>query len=237
MAEAMTVETVAEAYWQLQDYWTRLRVPFQTARSDSSRGGGWSDADLLAYKPTAKRLVICESKVRFGRSRVLTHPEGSEGADSELTSYLSFRQHIPQICKCAGLDPLAEHVASLTVHLVSNYHVKSELQQRLRTKYKAETEEQLAAAGISLSVEYQLDTTFEVFCRVLELEQERGQGRRHGHPVLDLARELNRYAKCTATGAGRGASEELRAIFIGRLNASLNAGQVEVSAQADDDSR
>jgi len=30
MSEAMTVETIVEAYWRLQGYWTKLRFPFQT---------------------------------------------------------------------------------------------------------------------------------------------------------------------------------------------------------------
>ena len=28
MSEAMTVETIVEAYWNLQGYWTKLRFPY-----------------------------------------------------------------------------------------------------------------------------------------------------------------------------------------------------------------
>lgn len=58
MAEAMTVETIVEADWQMRGFWTRLRFPLQTPK------GAWSDIDLIAYNPEDRHLVIAESKVR-----------------------------------------------------------------------------------------------------------------------------------------------------------------------------
>jgi hypothetical protein len=54
MAEAMTVETIVEADWQMRGFWTRLRFPLQTPK------GGWSDIDLVAYNPEDQHLAIAE---------------------------------------------------------------------------------------------------------------------------------------------------------------------------------
>ncbi|WP_048129559.1 MULTISPECIES: hypothetical protein [unclassified Methanosarcina] len=53
----MAVETVIDAYWQFQGYWTKLRHPIQTKK------GEWPDIDVLAYNPKENELIICESKV------------------------------------------------------------------------------------------------------------------------------------------------------------------------------
>ena len=51
MSEAMISESIVEAEWILQGYWTRMRYPYQTDKS------GWSDIDVLAYNPESKHLV------------------------------------------------------------------------------------------------------------------------------------------------------------------------------------
>ena len=53
-------------------------------------------------------------------------------------------------------------------------------------------------------VDAMLDSTLDVLARIVVCERERRQGRRYGHPVIDVARELNRYLDPSIAGAGRG---------------------------------
>src|SRR3990172_2998720 len=99
MSEAMTVETIVEAYWQMQGgYWTRLRYPFQTKKS------GWSDIDILAYNPEKKILVIAESKVRGPKRDVYVYTKDSKKKYGDIfdfdygVGYLSFLSHLKTVC-------------------------------------------------------------------------------------------------------------------------------------------
>ena len=47
MSEMMTTEILVEAYWIVQDYWTKGRMPIQTDK------GSWSDIDVVAYCPSS----------------------------------------------------------------------------------------------------------------------------------------------------------------------------------------
>ena len=64
MAEAMTVESIIEGYWQLKKFFTRIRHPYFVKQE---KGSGWSDIDVVAYHPKKKELVLCESKAHGGR--------------------------------------------------------------------------------------------------------------------------------------------------------------------------
>jgi hypothetical protein len=72
MAEAMTVETIIEADWQMQGYWTKVRVPLRTAK------GSWSDIDVVAYHPERRHFVLCESKVRGPKQAVYAYTAHSK---------------------------------------------------------------------------------------------------------------------------------------------------------------
>jgi hypothetical protein len=58
-----------------------------------------------------------------------------------------------------------------------------------------------------------LDTTLEIISEIIKLEKSNPQGRRYGHPVIDIARELNRYLHPDIRYAGREKSE-LEAIKV-----------------------
>jgi hypothetical protein len=49
-----------------------------------------------------------------------------------------------------------------------------------------------------------LGTTLDVISRIIASENKHEQGRRYGHPALDIARELNRYLHPNVRYAGRG---------------------------------
>lgn len=53
--------------------------------------------------------------------------------------------------------------------------------------------------------------------QVIEQENEMTKGRRYGNAMLDIAREMNRYAHPDIKYAGRGDKEALRAQMISPL--------------------
>ena len=63
-----------------------------------------------------------------------------------------------------------------------------------------------------VDIKVQLETTLDVICNVITLEMKKAQGRRYGHPIIDMARELNRYMHPALAGAGK--KEEREAIKI-----------------------
>ena len=72
MSEAMTVETIVEADWKMNGFWTKLRFPLRTQK------GSWSDIDILAYHPETKVLVIAESKVRGNKKAIYAYTRESQ---------------------------------------------------------------------------------------------------------------------------------------------------------------
>jgi hypothetical protein len=208
MAEVMTVEAIIDAYWQLRGFWTKPRFAFQTPK------GGWSDVDLLAYCPEGRHLVIAESKVQGRKKAILTCPQPSFFA-YERGDYLKFVDNVPLICKTVFKD-FPGMVETLTIQLVSNYY----LTQKMKEDAKKEVRDHVSNSVKDKNVDVLLHTTLEIFSEVIRLEDERDQGKRSGNPVIDIARELNRYMDPTIHGAGKntdaikiGLIEPLRALL------------------------
>ena len=211
MTEAMTSEQIVEAEWLLKGHWTKLRFAFQTA----SGKGNWSDIDVLAYEPEAKHLVIAESKVQGRKENVYVGDIGQSSYWSKLVAGL------PRCCEDGVIfDDFSKTVRTLTVQLVSNFWIdpaaKNEATKRLVKDIKARV-----PIG---KVEVMLDTTIEVVARVIEQERSSRRGRRYGHPVLDMAREFNRYLDPRVLGAGRSRSsiDSIRARAIAPLYQALS---------------
>jgi len=225
MAEAMTVETIIEADWQMHGYWTKVRVPLRTAK------GSWSDIDVVAYHPERRHLVLCESKVRGPKKAVYAYTAHSKlkyGSildfdlrDEGVHNYFSFLRHIRRACrdKCI-FEHFTRMVKRLTVQLVSNYYVAPEVMKDAEASVKKAIGK---AVPTSVALDVRLDTTLDVIARIIAEENQKDQGRRYGHPVLDLARELNRYMHPDVHYAGRGKEattrvrRDLKATFTGAI--------------------
>ncbi len=206
MAEVMAVESMVEAEWILEGgYWTKLRFPFQLAN------GSWSDIDVLSYQPEKKHLVISEVKVRGPKQWVGAYTEDTKQnygsiLDYDGNNYFSLIRHLPRCCEDGVVfDSFARSVKRLTFQLVSNYVIDGLL--------KAEAEQEVADAIKEspdvppIKVDVVLESTLEVMARVIKKERTCNQGRRYGHPLLDMARELNRYLEPTIRYAGRGSAK------------------------------
>jgi len=201
MAEAMTVETVVEAEWHLQGYWTKLRFPFKVKR-------GWSDIDILAYHPEKHHLVIAESKVRGSKKVVFAYTDYSRKKEGSILDYddkgiyFSFLKNIRLLCLDGVIfADFKKMVKTLTIQLVSNYYI-DEKNKNNAQKTVDDYIEKCIPLGIKRDVK--LDSTLDVILRIMHEEDRNPQERRYGHPIIDLARELNRYMHPEIHYAGRG---------------------------------
>lgn len=212
MSEVMTVESVIEAEWQLQGYWTKARFAFRTEKNQ------WSDADVLAYHPEKKTLVIAESKVRGPKKKVFAFNEQTREKHGSIldfsahvtgkkTNHFDFIRHLHRICSDGAVfADFGTMVDTLVVQHVSNYVIADSLKKEARECVRKAAMENLSerkpAPLKRLKIEAQLDTTLEVIGRIIASENRHKQGRRYGHPVLDMAREINRYLHPKVSGAG-----------------------------------
>jgi hypothetical protein len=204
VSEAMAVETIVEAYWRLQGYWTKLRFPFQKER------GGWSDIDILAYHPEKKVLVISESKVRGSKRDIYAYTKYSReeygtifdyDKEKKKENYLAFLRHVKYICSNKTVfGNFRDMVNSLIIQLVSNYFIDNDVLQGVKRDIFKRIVDSVPAR---VKTEIRLDTTLAIICEIIRLEEESPQGRRYGHPVIDMARELNRYFHPNIKYAGR----------------------------------
>ena len=194
----MAAELIVEAEWILDNYWTKVRFPFQT------EGHGWSDIDVLAYSPVRKHLVVCESKVQGPKNKVYGYtPDTNHWFISK--GYLGFLDNLPRILSDGVvLDRHAEPIERLTVQLVSNTVILPGLLEGAQTSVVDYVRENNPGLPSAVGVDAMLDSTLDVLARVIERERQSGQGRRYGHPVIDIARELNRYLDPSIEDAGRG---------------------------------
>jgi hypothetical protein len=202
----------------LDGFWTKARFQYstmpteQTITSEKARGG-WSDIDVLAYHPKSKHLVIAESKAQ-GRAQDLYAFTGNQDQNFEQyirnagSNYLGFLDQIDKICLNPLIRELCPDPTKITVQLVCNIvldeskkaQAQEELLHKISKKLKPFKEFEHVRVGL------QIDTHLDVIARIIEktkLAVKNGYGKRYGHPILDFARELNRYLYPTLHDIGR----------------------------------
>ena len=202
MSEVMISESIVESEWILKGYWTKMRFAYQTPK------GGWSDVDILAYNPEEMHLIISESKVRGPKKDIFAYTEHSKNKYGTILeydddNYFSFIENLPEICSDGVIfSNFRKMVKTLTVQLVSNYVIDDSLKNEAEASVLNKIKELLPNSGTKIKV--MLDSTMDVISRVIELENKHEQGRRYGHPMLDIAREINRYSNPNVRYAGQG---------------------------------
>ncbi|MBI5723788.1 MAG: hypothetical protein HZA50_07520 [Planctomycetes bacterium] len=213
MSEAMTVETIVEAYWQMKEFWTKVRYPLQTPK------GGWSDIDILAYNPKTRELVIAESKVQGRKKDVYAYTKQIDGDILKFGgNYFDFLRHLKSVCKDGVIfSDFQKMVKKLIVQLVGNYvisdDVKPEAEKTVWNKIRKDI-------PTYVELKIRLETTLDVISQIITLEYELKQGKRYGHPVLDIARELNRYMHPQILYAGKD-TEPIKKAFAKKLKQAL----------------
>ncbi|ATZ96164.1 hypothetical protein [Dickeya fangzhongdai] len=202
MSEAMVSESIVESEWILKGFWTRVRFAYQTTH------GGWSDIDVLAYDPEEKHLVISESKVRGPKKDIYAYTEHTKQRygsilEYDANHYFSFLDHLPLVCADGVIfSNFNKMVKRLTVQLVSNYVIDSSLLAEAEQTVLEKVHRLFPDTNMQIHI--MLDSTIDVISRVISLESESTRGRRYGHPMLDIAREINRYSHPTIHYAGQG---------------------------------
>lgn len=204
MSEAMTSESIIEAYWLLQNYWVKVRYPMKRKK------GGWTDVDILAYNPEKKNLVIAESKVQGPKNIVWAYTSHSIKEYGNIFEwddgvYLSFLDNIKLICTNGMIfTNFRRMVKSITVQLVSNYYIHPDVYSRVNNDICNKVKKDVPP---KIKLKADMKTTFGLVCEIIKLEKESKQGRRYGHPVIDMAREINRYLNPSIRAAGRNKKE------------------------------
>ncbi|MFU0881769.1 hypothetical protein ACM26M_11040 [Kluyvera cryocrescens] len=215
MSEVMVSEGIIESYWLLKDYWTRVRFAYQTVN------GGWSDIDVVAYDPETRHLVIAESKVRGPKKAIYAYTELTQDKygsllDYDGNNYFSFLKNLPRICSDGILfKNFSRMVDKITVQLVSNYVIDQDVMEDAKAAVLAQVKSILPK--MKCEIEVMLNSTMDIMVQVIEQENEMTKGRRYGNAMLDIAREMNRYAHPDIKYAGRGDKEALRAQMISPL--------------------
>lgn len=218
MTEAMTVELIIDAYWTMKGFWTRPRFSFQTEK------GGWSDFDIIAHHPNKRILVVSESKARGHATDVFAftpytmkkyHCSSFADWESGPKNYLNFISNVPHIWEdnliFESRREFKKSVSKLILQLVSNYIITPELLSKEEESVRALFFRETSIFPLNKSaIRVNLTTPFDLFCEIQSMIIKQPQGRRYGNPILDLARELNRFLYPKVHYGGRGASESAK---------------------------
>lgn len=195
----MAVEEVVEAYWQLKGYWTKLRYPLNTGKNNY-----WTDIDVVAYHPKKKELIICESKVKGKNHTVRPYTFEIENhlniiefdkrgnGEKKKSDYLLFIQKMNNEFLHQVLEKLniPEEGTKFVVHLVSNYWIEEDIKEEVKKYLMDEINKNVSSCLID---RIEIDTTFDILCKIMEYEEEKNQGKRYGNTIIDVTREINRY--------------------------------------------
>ena len=118
---------------------------------------------------------------------------------------MSFLRHLKIICSNGIVfKNFRGTVDNLIIQLVSNYYVDDKVWPEVKRDILQEIGNSVPRG---IKTEIRLDTTFGILSEIIKLEKSCTQGRRYGHPVLDIARELNRYLHPNIKSAGRKKAE------------------------------
>jgi hypothetical protein len=80
----------------------------------------------------------------------------------------------------------------IIIHFVSNYYIEKSILDLAQDDLKKEITNNIQPNDYTIK-EVIIDTTFEIFCKILKVEKNKNQGKRYGHSITDIVREINRY--------------------------------------------
>lgn len=207
MSEVMTSESIVEGEWMLDGFWTKPRFQYWTGR-------GWGDIDVLAFHPKSGHVVISESKAQ-GKARALfafttnrDHQTFEQYIQATHSNYLGILNQIDIICQNQVVRELCPDVKIITVQLVCNIVVDESRKPAVQKELLGKITEKLNRIDEfrNITINFQIDTHIDVISRILIKTRkavEDGYGKRYGHPILDFARELNRYLDPVLPDLGR----------------------------------
>ena len=93
-------------------------------------------------------------------------------------------------------------VNKLIIQLVSNYVILPDVIDDAKVVVRERIQkEKDVPSGVDLEI--RLESTLDVLIRIIKKENENDQGRRYGHPVVDIVRGINRYMHPQIHDVGR----------------------------------
>ena len=211
MAEAMSVELIIDAYWKMHHYFTIPRVSFKVNRKNKNKGnsGGYSDIDLLAFKPRGKSfiaeetnqniLVFCESKAHGEKNKIfyrdlskITKIDFTE--EKPKDEVIVFIKNIIEVIEQNSLEDLIDFES---IDLVKIQYVGTTIFTG-SDAYKKAIEDKLVDVLVkkgnsSINVMFEFKTHFDIITSLFILVQADQSAKRYGNVALDLIRELNRF--------------------------------------------
>ncbi len=211
MAEAMTVESMIQAYWHMEHYFTMPRFSF---RKERDNGTGYSDIDLLAFKvpqwteigDESDRgktiLVLCESKAHGEKNKIKFDDFNKEKFNdftdkSSQHDLIKFYLNIHHTISHKSLDNLIDlrTLDKLKLQFVSTALHSNDgiIKKRIEEEIKAVFIDKYETPKDKFEVELEITTHFDIIKKLFVQVQKDDSGKRYGNPVLDFVRELNRY--------------------------------------------
>lgn len=220
MTEAMSIEGMTAAYWELQNYWTKLRVPFLTDKS------GTSDIDVLAFNPELGTLVIVECKAHGNKRGVFLHDEYIRNKFGDILTSDNkgnFKNltHFNQIFKeVETIVPLSNLIKTVVYHHVSNLYLPTRNDREVAEKHVEDFLKPQLPPNYNIKV--QINSTLDIVCDLLTMERNSNRSKRFGNPFLDLIREINRYVEPTFELRGSKMNLNLTKDLKEKLQRALN---------------
>jgi|GEM_PF-2991000 len=227
--EAMAVESLVAALWELEGFLTKVRQPVRMDR-------GYSDIDVIGVNSLGD-VRICECKATGKNSQVYEFGKNFDEfighSNGHQKSWDNFLNVIPRLYE-EGQKPAwlpLRHGAQKTLEIwfVSNSWCVNEATRNLaeqsfwhRIKQKFPEAVSQNATTFRVKIRSTADIIFDAIAgvRVAGLES----GRRFGHPVLDTFRELVRFSNPTLGNVIDGDADMVRRETESKLLEALGLG-------------
>lgn len=202
--EAMAVETLLAALWELDGYLTKTRVAYKVSN-------GYSDMDIIGLKKTCLRIGEC--KARYSPNTVMVITDEIENFYEDwLKSWGKFSINLNYFWD-AGYEwlPNRQEIEELELWFCGNIFFQNEEIRKKAERDFINSIYDLLPNGLKSKTSIVLKSTFEVITEVIKLlnewvepedERQSGWGKRFGNPIIDTFRELNRYLNCKHAEGG-----------------------------------
>jgi len=204
--EVMAVEELVAAAWELEDFLVCRRHPIWLEEQHS-----YSDVDLVGVRSRPSEVRIGECKVQSGARTVYCYNGDYEFVDGFMEGWAPFMDNIPLLWdRDLRPDwlPLTTDVQKIQVWFCGNFWFTDEdARRRANRDLTSYLKKTVAPHGAKGKIEGRVYTTLDLILKCIagvgENTVKWEWGKRYGHPMLDVFRELVRYAHPSPEGGGQ----------------------------------
>ena len=188
--QANISESVLEAHWKLQKYWTKVRLTYENKK----------DFDLVAYNPLLKTLVVGEAKAQSTVNTIYLYHQGFEEEFHDKNSgYCKFISDIRKLWEPGFIfktsKDFSDNVDNLIIHLVLNVYIQKSEKKRVERSLEKHCRDTNENIPKKLNIEVQIDNFMDIIAEIQNniKKDEFKQSRMYENTILDFMRELKRY--------------------------------------------